>query len=357
MSHPISRQALTAAVLVLGLLLPATAARATGTVPEEDDAQASQDPAVRRTAFIYQVGYSNIPKSSKRFNLWVPLPAKTDHQDVSDLVVQSPGGSFEAEKVHGNNIYHGSSGPRGGVPYNLNIQFTVKRREVRNVDLDRKTGVHHEPPPNLADYTESSELLPLDREVRSLANRIAGKSGTIPQKARAIYEWVVENIKLSHNGSEGWGEGDLKSVLSTRRGNSLDAATAFVGLARAAEIPSRTVIGFKLPEGSSRGILTGYHAWAEFWTPDHGWVPVDPALATESPSRRPYYFGSLDPHRIRISVGRNVDLQPQQAGAPLSYLLYPYAELDGEVHGGSAYRFSFDAAPPPPETASSNGGV
>ena len=35
-------------------------------------------------------------------------------------------------------------------------------------------------------------------------------------------------------GISGWGEGSLKYIVSTRKGNSLDIATAFVGLSRLA---------------------------------------------------------------------------------------------------------------------------
>ena len=51
-----------------------------------------------------------------------------------------------------------------------------------------------------------------------------------------------------------------------------------------------------------------------------------------------------------MSTGRDVGLVPKQGGDPINFLLYPYAEADGEPLGGSGYRFSYDV-PPPTETA------
>jgi transglutaminase-like putative cysteine protease len=338
-----------AAALVL--LAPATA-RAAGTVPEEDrEAVTATAPVAspsRRTAFKYEVSWDGIPKTTRKFDAWIPLPVEDIDQEIDDLVVQSAGGgTMSSDAVHGNRIYHGSSGPRGGVPFNVVVRFIVERREVKSGDLSRMPAIPPDAPANLSDYLESSPLLRIDGKLRAAANKAVGRQKEVPAQAHAIYDWILANVSLSEEGP-GRADGEIEQVMARKSGNSLDIATAFVGLARAAGIPARTVLGFKLPEEQQKGFLQGYHAWAEFWLPGRGWIPVDPASAMKMTSRKDYYFGNLDEHRIRYSHGRGVNLVPPQSAEPLSFLFYPYAEADGTAFGGSGYRFSFLPAPEPP---------
>jgi hypothetical protein len=62
------------------------------------------------------------------------------------------------------------------------------------------------------------------------------------------------------------------------RGNCTDFHSLFIGLARAAGIPARFVMGFPLPVGQSEGGITGYHCWAEFYDEGLGWVPLDASV-------------------------------------------------------------------------------
>jgi hypothetical protein len=47
------------------------------------------------------------------------------------------------------------------------------------------------------------------------------------------------------------------------------------------------------------------------------------------PDRREYFFGGHTSNRVTLSTGRDILLEPRQAGAPLNYFLNPYAEGDG----------------------------
>ena len=44
---------------------------------------------------------------------------------------------------------------------------------------------------------------------------------------------------------------------------------------------------------------------------------------------REYYFGAVDEKRVEFGTGRDLVLTPAQAGEPLNYFMYPYAEADG----------------------------
>ena len=62
----------------------------------------------------------------------------------------------------------------------------------------------------------------------------------------------------------------------------------------------------------------------------YGWIPVDASEAWKDPSKRDYFFGAHDANRVEFTRGRDIDLAPKQAGEPLNYSVYPYAELGGK---------------------------
>lgn len=346
------RHASAGALLVLGLAFwgsgSATASKTTpaeGPAPRLPEATAG---SLRRVSFAYEVSWSRLPKNLKSMDFWVPIPWNDSAQSVSDLVFQSPGTiSTASEAVHGNTMYYGVSGPRGGVPYNVTMRCVVERKAIRFDDLARRPATAAEEPANLGQYLKGDRLAPLDAGIRSKAATIAGSLKADPEKARAIYDHVAGSMKLVGSGEQ-WGQGDLAHIMEHMAGSSFDVSTLFVSLLRASGIPARTAIGFQLPVGAREGFLSRTHAWAEFWLPGFGWVPADPALAIAHPQEKDRWFGRLDENRIQISVGRDVVLVPPQKGDPLNYFIYPYAQGDGLPLGGSSYRFSFDPPPAPP---------
>src|SRR5205814_8309886 len=104
-------------------------------------------------------------------------------------------------------------------------------------------------------------------------------------KARAIYEWIVDNTFRDPK-VKGCGLGDIRTMLETRYfgGKCADLNALFVGLARSAGIPARDVYGVRVADsatwqslGKSGDITKAQHCRAEFYHPYFGWIPVDPA--------------------------------------------------------------------------------
>jgi transglutaminase-like putative cysteine protease len=344
---------LSAFALILSLAGPRSL-QASTVPPVKDNAPKMEHsgPGVRRTAITYSIAFGAIPKSVKRFDAWAPLPWQNDVQQISDLTMQAPGGgTMGTEGVNGNPVYHAESGPRGGVDFNVTIRFVVERHALRFGDLSRPPSDPPETPRNLGVYLKGSRLAAIDAKVKSLAERIVKGGKTVQDKARAVYDYVVDNMKLGRE-KEGWGEGNLRYALENHVGNSLDVSTVFVSLCRGAGIPARTAVGFLLPRNSTSGIVGDYHAWAEFWLPGFGWIPVDPAAAVARPSARDAYFAALGTDHILMSVGRDLILNPPQEGNPLNVLIYPYAEADGRPFANSAFRIRFEEAAPAPAKTS-----
>ncbi len=42
---------------------------------------------------------------------------------------------------------------------------------------------------------------------------------------------------------------------------------------------------------------------------------------------REYFWGGIDPYRVKLSEGRDLILSPAQHGNPVNYLMYPYAQV------------------------------
>ncbi len=46
---------------------------------------------------------------------------------------------------------------------------------------------------------------------------------------------------------------------------------------------------------------------------------------------RAYFWGGIDPYRLKLSEGRDIVLNPPQSGEPINYLMYPHAQVGGKT--------------------------
>jgi transglutaminase-like putative cysteine protease len=201
-------------------------------------------------------------------------------------------------------------------------------------------------PSGIERYLRPDRLVPLDDTIRRWAREVVEAAGarTDLEMARAIYNHVVATVKYDKSG-KGWGNGDIYYACDARRGNCTDFHAIFIGYTRAVGIPARFAIGFPLPADRGAGKIAGYHCWAEFYAAGIGWVPVDASEAAKNPARREYFFGAHDENRVEFSKGRDVQLAPQQQGAPLNYFVYPYVEVDGGKYTTVETSYSYTDGP------------
>jgi transglutaminase-like putative cysteine protease len=204
----------------------------------------------------------------------------------------------------------------------------------------------------LKHFLRATKLIPTDGIVKTKALEITKGATTDVDKARAIYEWIVENTFRDPK-TRGCGLGDIRFMLETGDlgGKCADLNALFVGLARAAGVPARDVYGIRIAKsdlgykslGTASETITGsQHCRAEVYLSGHGWVPVDPAdvrkvVLEEPPGNRPLddemvtkararLFGSWEMNWMAYNFGHDVSL-PQSTGAPLAFFMYPQAEM------------------------------
>jgi len=217
-------------------------------------------------------------------------------------------------------------------------------------------------------FLQPNRYVPTDGIVKQTALKATAGATTDMEKARAIYEWVVEHTFRDPK-VRGCGRGDIRFMLESgdMGGKCADLNALYVGLARSVGLPARHVYGLRIARSElgykSLGLATdiatkGQHCRVEVYLREHGWVPVDPAdvrtvALEEPPGNRPlndqivsrardYLFGSWEMNWMAYNYAHDVEL-PGSAGKPLVYFMYPQAEAsEGRVDPFDPDNFKYE---------------
>jgi transglutaminase-like putative cysteine protease len=305
----------------------------------------------RHFTFEYSTTVHPAPQGAQELNLWLPMPHSDAWQDIDQLEITSPYPYEILPAQHGNRVLHLKLLSPPAADFTVTMRFNAVRREHRNpLQASLPAQARNPVPPadaDLARWLAPDHLVPLDGQIRQWAQEVVTKAhATTPlAKAQAIYNHVVSTVKYDKTG-QGWGQGDIYYACDARRGNCTDFHAVFIGYCRAVGIPARFSIGFPLPAQRGSGEIKGYHCWAEFYTPETGWVPIDASEAAKDPARRSYFFGAHDENRVEFTRGRDLTLAPSQRGEPLNYFIYPYAEVDGRPFAALEKQFRYEDVSP-----------
>jgi len=290
---------------------------------------------------------------------WVPLPLTQETAWFRAVGNAWRGNAAEARAVsdgkYGASFVQAQWAAGEGAPV-LEVTSRFMTRD-HDVDLSRPgTSSETLSAADRAFYLAATEMIPTDGIVRDTARDVTkGVRGDV-QKARAIYEWVVENTFRDAK-VRGCGWGDIKGMLETRNfgGKCGDLNAMFVGLARASGIPARDVYGLRVARSKhgyaslgagSPNVSRAQHCRAEFFAQGYGWVPVDPAdvrkVVLEEPpgnlsvrdakveAARKRLFGNWEMNWLAYNMGHDIRLSAAQGGK-LPYLMYINAESGGEM--------------------------
>lgn len=287
--------------------------------------------------------------------LWIPYPVSDRDQVVSDIQLSGnyASAAVYTETENGSPILF-ARWDKEAQSRKLNLTFRVERKEVSHKKYPAKETCRN--PADHQAYLRATRLGPIDGKVKKLAGEITKGKRTVQTKAKAIYDWTCRNMYRDPE-TRGCGTGDVLSLLEKPGGKCTDTSSVFVALARAAGVPAREIFGLRLSKKPEEDITQYQHCWAEFYLPGYGWVPVDPAdvrkamlaekLKMEHPKAqiyKDYFWGSIDQYRLKLSVGRDLMLNPPQSGQVLNTFGYPFAQIGTDTVDWldpSAFRYQF----------------
>lgn len=289
------------------------------------------------------------PFEAKNVRLWIPYPMSDENQNVTDVHVKgnySSSGVYRESRYKNNMLYAEWNTPSKERVVTYSFAVKTKERVAEGIPGEEGTLSERE----MGEYLAPTHYGPTQGKVKETAKKIVEGKTAVRAKARAIYDWIVDNMHRDPN-VKGCGFGEVERLLVTKGGKCTDIHSVYVALARAAGIPAREIFGIRIPKGKEGDMTKAQHCWAEFYLPGYGWFAVDPAdvqkiiLEKNIPVEmagpyREYYFGAVDENRIAFGIGRDMVLAPAQSGEPLNYFMYPYAEANGKPLNEDLYGFN-----------------
>jgi len=286
----------------------------------------------RRVEFVqnFQPVYRDL------IELWIPTPM--DGEDFQKIISREITGNATVIRVAGES---GNPAPYIYVRWDKVAKPNLKIVNV--VDVSDRVG----PVPadaNVEVFLAATAHVQTDGVVKETADRIVRGMRDPDDKARAIYNWIVDKTSRDAE-TRGCGLGDVKSTLTTGnlKGKCADLNSVFVGLARAAGLPAREVFGQRVAvSGYSKSLgkdgdnSKAQHCRAEYFSAQRkGWVPVDPAdvrkyILEENlraddarvKALQDKFFGSWEGTWVAYNYARDFKLDGYSAER-LNYFMYP----------------------------------
>jgi len=297
-------------------------------------------------------------KSSGATRIWVPaaLINQTPFQRTLANTFDAKGGTAKIVESKADALGIIASQFPAGVKPILTVTSRIATKNYA-VDLSAPSRAPKENRAELEHFLRPTKLLPTDGIVKATATEITRGAKTDVEKARAIYEWIVDNT-FRNPKTRGCGVGDIRFMLESRDlgGKCANLNALYVGLARAADLPARDVYGIRVAKSemgykslgtSSEKVTKAQHCRAEVYLGGYGWVPVDAAdvrkvVLEEPPGNLPLedemvkkararLFGSWEMNWMAYNFAHDVTL-PGSSGAPIAFFMYPQAETaDGRL--------------------------
>ncbi len=263
---------------------------------------------------------AELPDISADGHIWIPIAQSDNFQEIEVLSIQSPEGyDITEDKEFGNKIFHLALTPELSNQV-IQIDYRVIRQEK---------SPYTDEPDNTAEYLKPSLLQPVGDRFETIAEQVIEKkqAGTPLTKARALYDYVIDEMRYAKEGV--YGTGDANYACDSKSGNCTEFHSFFISLARSAGIPARFAVGAAIPSERNEGGVDGYHCWAEFYA-EGKWWPVDISEANKYSALATYYFGHHPANRIEFSQGRDIIPTPVPASGPINFLAYPVMEIEGK---------------------------
>lgn len=253
-------------------------------------------------------------KNSTNITLRMPKPVTSANQPLAEMTECSPNPVLEDFK---NTVVYRFELAKSSKISSKNPQKQRFKQDYIISSYDVNTNIN---PKNVRDfsaaekeralyktYVASDELVKLDENVKNLAAQITGKEKNPYQKAKMIYDYLLENYKLLKDLRKT--DASPYDLENKKSGDAYDFAVFYTALLRASQIPAATMSGILV----DTDLTAKNHWWTEFYLENFGWIPVDVALGMGMEYKsfkavddaKSFYFGNLDGQHIAFSRGWN----------------------------------------------------
>ena len=136
------------------------------------------------------------------------------------------------------------------------------------------------------------EIIEKQNEIEAILSQIDIQSKTNIQIAQLCNQYIYENFTYTKGITNI--ETTIDEILGIKKGVCQDFANVLLQLLRTAGIPSRYVSGYICPFTTGLRGEGATHAWVEFFTPNQGWLGLDP-------TNNIWTMGN----HVKLAVGRN----------------------------------------------------
>lgn len=303
--------------------------------------QAPAAPAEQvRTYQIQQVvTLSEIPADARKVQWWVSIPDNCPDQSVLDIkAVSVPGSwSIQRDQDRGNRFLYIEVDSPKAKELTATVEFSVRRQPVlRSIDTKNVgpiTAVHRQL--YAEELDRNAPHMAVSTYVQEMADKVCGAETNPAVQARQLLQHVIQIA--DHYSKDptkpNCGIGDAGVCLDKGGGCCTDLHSLFIALARARGIPARLQMGYRInPTKENTLYDPGYRCWVEYFVPNYGWIPADAveadAVGGLGPDR---WFRGLTEWRVWLNEGRQFNLRPQAAGAPVNTMVIGHAVIDGQV--------------------------
>jgi transglutaminase-like putative cysteine protease len=176
-----------------------------------------------------------------------------------------------------------------------------------DLSISEAHALNHEKRRELHDFLRPSHFIPLDRQVRSMAQELLPPSANFSEALDRLNHHVFSRYRY-RPGSTDVGT-TVPQFLATGEGVCQDFTHLMIALCRCAGIPARYVSGYiesdppSIDSSRSDPVLIGSaasHAWLEIYAPNGLWIGFDPTNDMREGERH-----------VQIGIGRDyADVPP-----------------------------------------------
>jgi len=264
--------------------------------------------------FDFELTYELQNNSFLAKNMSVTLPLQVENYQEVSLLDITPKPLRLKKDGNGNVIASFKVGGKKSLDVKVAGKAKVYTRETSAVNYDTDFVIPKElnrfvkPQP----YWETR-----DKEVLELAQSLTSKDRGVTQNALSIYTYITKNISYDFEKAKEGGSLTRKGALQTlkdKKGLCLDFTDLFIALTRAAGIPAREVDGYAYAKDfgvTPTPSIHLLHSWAQYYSPQMGWVSVDPTWGATSGLD---YFSKLDNNHLAFVI-KGIDSQNPQPSA------------------------------------------